>query len=661
MTVKLDLAAGFPPAGLSAWAGLVARAVGDPAGPEALRTPTRDGISIAPLYPQRHPGRHVAARAGRWTIFQRVDHPDPAAANELALADLAGGADGLEIVFPGSAAAHGFGVGIETLDDLDRLLEGIDLERVPLRLDGGYEVRQAIAMVTALIERRGLDASKVDIAAESDPANGMFSDGRLVVSYDLAGDRGADMVRGLMARGLNLPVFVGEGRAVHAAGGTEVQELAFALAAGVEHMRALESRGIALEDAARMVTFSLAADADQFLSIAKLRAFRLAWARVVEVAGLPDRPARVHVETAWRMMARRDPWVNMLRTAVAVAAAGLGGADSVLALPFTLANGLPDAFARRVARNCQLVLIEEAGLADVADPAAGSGYVEALTGEFAEAAWDRFRAIERHGGIIETLRSGTFQADVMSARSRREADAAKRVEPIIGVSVYPWLAEVPAATLKVDARGLQPSGDRIRLPAGGRGERFDALVTALRDGVSMADLLATIGHEWERTDKAPWWRVAEPFERLRDASDAALADTARRPTAFLAVAGTPRDVSARAGWARNVYEAGGIALLDGCDAGSADEIARAFVHSGAKAACISPAKGHEREAIEMARWLKAAGARHICHVGAPGDGEHGLRDAGVDDFIQDGCDILAVLQTIHVRLGLGNGAQPAAR
>jgi methylmalonyl-CoA mutase len=199
------------------------------------------------------------------------------------------------------------------------------------------------------------------------------------------------MVRELADRGFRGPFAVADGRIIHNAGGSEAQELAFAVASGVAYLRALEARGVALDAARRMIYFRLSADADQFLTIAKFRALRRLWARVEQACGLPPEPAEVAAETAWRMMTRRDPYVNMLRITIAVAAAGLGGADSITVLPHTAPLGLPDAFARRIARNTQLILLEESNLAKVADPVAGSGALEDITGKLTGAAWSLFQ------------------------------------------------------------------------------------------------------------------------------------------------------------------------------------------------------------------------------------------------------------------------------
>ena len=191
-------------------------------------------------------------------------------------------------------------------------------------------------------------------------------------------------------------------------------------------------------DAARdALSFLLVADADEFLSVAKFRALRRLWARVEEACGLAPKPIRLHAETAWRMTTRRDPWVNLLRTTVAAFSAGIGGADAVTVLPFTTALGLPDAFARRLARNTQLILLEEANLWRVADPAAGAGGFEALTDALCEKAWALFQEIEREGGIVESLARGSLQARIAAVRAAREKAVATRKEPITGTSEFP--------------------------------------------------------------------------------------------------------------------------------------------------------------------------------------------------------------------------------
>ena len=261
----------------------------------------------------------------------------------------------------------------------------------------------------ALVERRGHDLGRRSPSiSASIPIGDMARTGQIVRPLGRAvAAHGARHWLDLDRTGLQRAVPAWPmARAYHEAGASEAQELAAVLATGVAYLRALEAHGHSLERARDALSFLLVADADEFLTVAKLRALRRLWARVEQACGLEPKPIRLHAETAWRMTTRRDPWVNMLRTTVAAFSAGIGGADAITVLPFTAALGLPDAFARRIARNTQLILLDESNLARVADPAAGAGGFEALTDALCEKAWALFQEIEREGGILESLTGG---------------------------------------------------------------------------------------------------------------------------------------------------------------------------------------------------------------------------------------------------------------
>jgi methylmalonyl-CoA mutase len=215
-----------------------------------------------------------------------------------------------------------------------------------------------------------------------------------------------------------------------------------------------------------MIFFRLAADSDQFLTMAKFRALRKLWARVEEATGLAPEPIFISAKTAWRMMTKRDPHVNMLRGTMAVVAAGLGGADAITALPFTQAIGLPDEFARRVARNTQLILLEESNLARVADPAAGSGGIEDLTAKLCAAGWGQFQDIERAGGVPAALERGEFQQQVASVRAARVQALKDGTDALTGTTIFPNPDEAPAKVL---------DAVRLKLPEMPKTVAFEAL------------------------------------------------------------------------------------------------------------------------------------------------------------------------------------------
>jgi methylmalonyl-CoA mutase len=579
---------------------------------ERLVGKTYDGLKIEPIYRRAHDMAPIAGRAeaAPWQIMQRIDHPDAAAANAQALHDLENGATGLALVFAGANGAYGFGLE-PTAEAIEKVLDGVFIDAgIAIELQVGPQSRMAAIHVAEIVKRKSLSPVACDIRFGLDPIGACAVWGSSPYSWPEIVPAVTGAIKGLAAMGFKGPFALADGRAIHDAGGSDVQELAFVLAAGVAYLRALENAGVALEDARRMIYARLAADADQFLTMAKFRALRLLWARLEQACGLAPKPIFIAAETAWRMLTQRDPYVNMLRATIATFSAGLGGANAITVLPHTLALGLPDPFARRVARNTQLVLLEESNLAKVSDPAAGSGGIETLTQQLCEAAWSLFQEIEQAGGVFAALEQNLIQQKVAATRKAREADIARRKQVLTGASEFPNLHEAHVAVLDARPVALAPYGEAKIT--------FDAL---------------------------PPMRLAAPFEGLRDRSDQILKTTGARPKIFLANLGTPADFTARATFAKSFFETGGIEAVDTEGFTDPAALAAAFRASSATLACLcSSDKIYAGQATSAAKALQAAGAKHIYLAGRPGEREAALRAAGVNDFIFAGGDALAVLQ-----------------
>src|SRR5262249_20342553 len=284
-------------------------------------------------------------------VLQRIDHPDPASARAQAIEDLNGGANGLVLVGAGAIGARGYGLPPDT-NAIRSLLDAIDFESgVAIEFDAGLQNDSALSL-SALIARHSSAPERIDIRFGVDPIGKAALNGELLIPSELF----RPPADNLAVAGFRGSLFVADGRIVHDAGGTEAQELAYVLASGIAALRALESSRMKLEDARRLISYRLTADTDQFLTIAKFRALRLLWQRVEASCGLAPEPVFIRAETAGRTMPRYDPAMNIVRATIAAFAAGIGGADAITVLPFTAARGLPDAFARRIARNTQLVL-----------------------------------------------------------------------------------------------------------------------------------------------------------------------------------------------------------------------------------------------------------------------------------------------------------------
>ncbi|MEH3119467.1 MAG: methylmalonyl-CoA mutase family protein [Methylorubrum populi] len=593
------LAALFEPATRERWRGAVEAALKGGDFEKRLVSKTADGLRIEPLYAPAAAAAQPVRAPGPWRLAQRIDHPDAEKAAAQALTDLEGGADALVLVHRDAPAARGFGLDLSSVDALDAALKGVMLPLIALRLDAGLAGFETAALLKRLVERRGDDPAALDLDLGLDPLGIRAATGRLDSGWEARLSEAVSVFEGYRGR-----VALADGRPYHEAGASEVQELAAVLATAVAYLRALEAGGHGLAQAREKISVLLVADADEFLTIARFRAIRRLWARVEQACGLEPRPLRVLAETAWRMMTRRDPFVNILRTAMASASAGLGGADSVTALPYTQALGLPDAFARRVVRNSQIVLIEESNLAKVSDPAAGAGGFEALTAELTEKAWGLFQEIEREGGIAASLESGALGRRIAGVAQARARAVATRREPLTGASAFPFLAEKPVAVLDVAPR-----------PATTRSE------AAL-----------------------PSLRLAEAYEALRDASDAVLAETGRRPAVFLANLGPVAVHNARSTFAANAFAAGGIEALGNDGFSDASDLADAFKASGARLACLCSSDAvYATDAVSAAEALRAAGAGTIYLAGKPADAD-ALGRAGVHGFLFAGCDLLALLR-----------------
>ncbi|MBA5779084.1 methylmalonyl-CoA mutase [Stappia sp. F7233] len=619
---------------------------------DRLRTRTLDGLPIEPLYPRAGNARPQAGRAAGepWVVMQRIDHPAPKAARELILADLQGGANGIELVFSSSTRARGNGLVADTLDRFSIMLEGIHPELIQVRLDAGYETAAALALFLALVEGRGLDPAKLDIVCSADYVGKLAATGQLRTALSVLQARLGDLAHRSVERGMIIPIVNCDGRHWHDGGASEAQELAFTFATALEYLRALDRAGIDAEVMPRLIGFTLVADADQFATLAKARAARRMWAAILEAAQLPATPMRLHMETSWRMMSRRDPWVNMLRTTIAAFAAGVGGADSVTVLPFTAPLGLPDAFARRIARNTQTILIEEANLHKVADPGAGSGAVEAFTTELCEAAWRLMQEVEAEDGIVSTLMAKTVQQKIATVTAARRAEIAARRHRITGTSAFPDIRERPVEVLAVSPDDLGTAGRRVDLPPPGRGEHQAAVEAALRNGASMADILVSrpVSTGLTTTAIAPH-RDSEPFEVLRDAADEAV----RRPTVFLATLGALSQFTARATWTKNFFETGGIEAVGGDVYGDLDAALAGWKASGASLVCLCSSDAvYATQGEEAAERFAAGGAAGLYLAGRPKDLMPALAAAGVATFVYEGCDALHVLRTAHQRLGL---------
>jgi methylmalonyl-CoA mutase len=598
-----ELAREFPAPPREAWLALVEKTLKGAPFDRRLVATTPDGLRIEPLYTAADAPNRLAARPAPaadaerpWDLRTVCDHPDPARANLDALKDLENGAASILLRIDPTGRA---GVAAPDQDGLGRALAGVLLDLAPVALDAGLLGPQAANALAVLAK----GAPEAPLAFHLDPLSAFAEAG------ESPGPIESHLISAAQTAARHAPAYpkaslmLASGRVVHEAGGSDAQELGLMAAAAVAYAKALTRAGLGIEEAFGRMVLGLSADAEYFGGIAKLRAARAIWARLAEACGVSV-PARIEARSSRRMLSRLDPWVNLLRLTAAGFAAGVGGADTVILEPFTTPLGRPSELARRQARNTQLVLMEEAHLGRVADPAGGSWFLERATDDLARAGWAFFQAIEAAGGLIAALESGMVAEAVGAVREQRAADIARRKAGLVGVSEFADLDEAAVAVEAVDAEAFARPVD-LRLP----------------------------GPDGRCAPLAPV-RLSEPFEALRQRARA----LSPAPRAFLATLGSASEFTARAGFARNLLGAGGIAAV-------ADE-ASAYDGSAPVAVLCSSDERYAAEAAPAARALKAAGARRVLLAGRAGEDEAALRSAGVDGFVHAGMDVLAALDQL---------------
>ncbi|WP_181699646.1 methylmalonyl-CoA mutase family protein [Nocardia sp. GTS18] len=570
---------------------------------------TYDGLTIAPLYTRRDelpeqplPGNFPFVRGGDatrdpqrgWFVGAFAGSADAASTNRAILTGLENGVSAVSL----GVGAHGVPV-----TQIATALSGVLFELAPLSLVAGAEVSAAAEQVFEVLDGYQLeDRTQIRVGLGAAPLTDAFAG-----HADLDVEQAVALARRAIARPEAVRAITVDGTAFHNAGAADAQELGASIAAGLAYLRALTGAGVDIADAFGQLEFRYAATDDQFATIVKFRAARRLWARVAQVCGAPAfGAAPQHAVTSSAMMTQRDPWVNLLRTTLAAFGAGVGGADSVTVQPFDSALpagelGVSQSFSERMARNIQLLLLEESHLGHVQDPGAGSWYVESLTDELAAKAWEFMQEIEAAGGYPAALDTGLIAARVAETAAARAADIAHRKTAVTGVNEFPNLAEAP---LSEQAR-----------------------------------------------DQASLVRYGAAFEALRNRSDAYLAVNGERPKALIVALGPVAEHNARTIFTANVLASGGIESVNPGPL-AVDGIAAAATGSGARIAVLCGAdKRYGEEAGAAVEALRGAGIETVLLAGPEKAVEQYSGTQRPDGFLSLRIDAVAVLSQLLEKVG----------
>ncbi|MGI6655465.1 MAG: methylmalonyl-CoA mutase family protein [Desulfobulbus sp.] len=704
---QLNILKDFPANTHAEWLEAVEKGLKGKSFEKALVKKTYEGIDIQPKYflqdldglpyvdtaPGEPPYIRGTSASGSvvnsWKIAQELTLADPAEFNEAARLDLSRGQNGLHVLFdraslqgmnPDQAATEnvgGDGLSLASLSDAKKAFAGIDPASCELRISCGEANIALTALVLAAFEDASFGKLHGDVLV--DPLAKLALEGQL--SGPLAGafDRIAQLTLWAKDKAPGLRTIAVQVGGYQNSGANAVQEIAFALAAGVVSIRAMLERGLDIDLICRHMVFDFAIGADFFMEIAKFRAARVCWCQVVQAFGGNEesQKMRIHGRTSCWNKTEVDPWVNMLRVSTEAFSGIAGGVDSMHVGPFDEIFRTPNDFSRRIARNVQIMLREEAHFDKVVDPAGGCWYVETITAQLADKVWELFQEIEGQGGMLAALQAGTPQAGTEAVAAQRAKNIAMRVDRFVGTNMYPNLQEkvldaepfdhaafqekarrrLDAHIATVDKKACEEALTALRSVSGNRdGAVVDAAIRAARAGATLGELAAALqGADGESPQVKPLavHRGAEPFERIRRTTEEWTArNNGEPPKLFLANMGPIPQHKARADFTTAFFNVGAIHTIGNDGFATVDEAARAALDSGARAVVICSTDATYPEIVpELTRQLKEANPGILVILaGYPKDHVDAFKAAGVDEFLHVRSNALELLTKLQKHL-----------
>lgn len=696
----------FPPHTYQAWRSALDKVLKGAPFEKKFVTKTYEQIDLQPLYrledveqlPFTHtlPGFPPYLRgtepagpvAKPWDVCQELPATTPAAFNKALKHDLARGQTAINLVFddatcagidadlaPPETVGRG-GVSISSVKDLEQALAGVDLATTPLFIQASTSAVPMTALLMALLKQQGVAAQTLRGCIGMDPLGILARVGTLPRPLERAYDGMAVLLHWASTEAPQLQTIAVQSHAYHDAGANVTQELAFTLATAVEYLRAMQSRGFAVDVVAPRMRFGFSVGSPMFMEIARLRAARLLWARIVNAFGGDEASQKmtIHARTSLWNKTVYDPYVNMLRSTTEAFAAVAGGCDSLHIGFFDEVGRVPDEFSRRIARNTHTILREESKLARTADPAGGSWYVESLTDAVARNAWALFQDVEKQGGMAKALEAGFPQTQVADVAAKRATNLARRKDVLVGTNKYANLKEKPLDIPVTERAALQREraaelaqyrttyavAQHQTLTAAlvqGDGDIMTAAIEAAMSGATLGDIAKALRRHDEPSPKIKplcIQRAAVPFERLRQAVDAYTARTGARPQVFLANMGPLPQHKARADFSQGFLEVGGFDVIADQRFADPDAAVEGALASNAPVVVICSTDATYPELVPPI----VQGIKHqrpevkVLLAGYPADQVEHFRAAGIDDFIHLGANCYDVLRNLQTHTGV---------
>lgn len=655
-----------------------------------LLTHTYEGITLQPMYQRKDiedlpfiqslPGEAPFLRSTTkiqqekpWEISQELDISTPEMFNEVALHDLERGQTTLNIVIdqitkegknPAQFASEvgRDGLIIHSLKDIEIALQNIDLEKTPVHIEAGANSLPLLSQILAYVHNQNTNISG---CIGMDPIGELIANGSLPLKLSKCYEIMADVTKWANEHMPNLQTMIVSGNVYHNGGSNAVQELAFALATAVEYLAQLTSRGIAIDDTASSIRFVFSIGSNYFMEIAKLRAARVLWAKIVAAFGGNEQAQKIyiHARTAKWTKTKYDPYVNMLRATSEAFAAAVGGANSIHVSPFDEPIQKSTSFSRRIARNASIILQEEAQIGKTIDPAGGSWYVEKLTDELATKTWELFQDVEQRGGMIECLKQGFPQKLVAEIREQRWKNVEIRKDIFVGTNMYPNVNEKPIEIKpEDDTEQIKAYLDEVKSSPSmsiqfAEGSLTEQAIRFAQEGASISDIATSLQTNESDLTVEPIvaTRATVKYEQLREATDQYVEKTGSRPKVFLANLGPIPSHKARSDFAAGFVEVASFEALRNDGFESVEECVNSAIESGAQITVIcGNDENYQKYAKELAQQLKEKMENMtVLLAGKPDkEDEEAYRVAGIDDFIHIRANCYEVLRKLQVEKGV---------
>ena len=651
---------------------------------DTLKYHTYEGFTIDPLYtpdktasetyapslPGWFPfirGTQKTIKRHGWDICQRHTYPECKEANAKILQDVRHDVTTILLRFD-EAVRRGYGLGqtpkeqiaqdgimIYDLDDLAQVLRDVPVS-IRVALDGGAHFLEAACLLMAFWQEYHPDRNTLCASLNADPLGALIQYGWLPVSLSTALENLADLAKYTAQTYPNVIAITVDTSVYHNAGADEALDLACSMSTALLYIQTLCQAGMSIDEACRQIAFTYSIGCDQFLSLAKLRAARHLWARITQACNVQEESAkalRMTVKTADNVLTKHAPWTNVLRNTLTCFVAATSGADTILLQHFDTLLGPSNELAQRLTRNIHHVLREESGLAWLLDPSGGAWYVENLTHTIAQTAWKHFQSIQAQGGLISVLKNHTLFQSIAQTYQQKRKDITTRKQQITNVSVFPHiydpllkrpLPEVGDLIQQKQKKHTQKSPVSLDTTPLNQGQRTPQIISCFRQATPIGHITYPSTEPPITIKPLPQYRLSQPYEILRDASDLAFQKNGVRLCIFVAQLGPVAQYSERVSFTKMFFEIGGIEPLAADSFEDVQVCVDAFRKAQTPLAVLCSSDHLYQNLVEQfAPPLKAAGCTSLFLAGYPKEKRQTYQELGIDHFIFLGCDVFDIL------------------